>query len=60
MAGWVPRTLAVSSFLFMPLTSFGEWPVNSVKNWEDTWLNLVLTGTQSPEIVIIQNLGQIF
>ncbi len=46
MAGWVPRTLAVSNFLFMPPTSSGEWPVNSVKNWEDTWLNLERTGIQ--------------
>jgi hypothetical protein len=60
MAGWVPPTLAVSSLLFMPPTSFGEWPVNIVKNWVDTWLNLELTGNLPPEIVISQNLGQIF
>jgi hypothetical protein len=60
MAGWVPQTLAVSSFLFMPPTSFGEWPVNSVKNWEDTWLNLELTGRWPPEIFINHYLRQIF
>ncbi len=41
----------------MPPTSYGEWPVNSVKNLEDTWLNLELTGKRPPEMVIIHNLG---
>jgi hypothetical protein len=60
MAGWVPPTLAVSSLLFMPPTSFGEWPVNSVKNWEDIWLNLELTGNQPPELSLVKTWGKYF